>query len=349
MQNGAADRKSGALRIAAVTCLKNEGPFLLEWIAHHRVLGVTDFLFWSNDCTDGTDSLLDALAASGVLRHLPNPATEQRQHHALQQMATLPEITAADWIWVADVDEFLNIHTGDGTIPTLIAACGDPQAISVTWQFFANCDIEQFEDRPVTLQFPRSHNPDIWADQLQIGVKTLMRRDFPLHLSGPYRPFTLPGILQSPRWTDGSGRAVPDRFAQSLANIPVRSFTARGARVHATLNHYALRSLDSYLVKAQRGDVNRARRKFDADYWANRNDDAVHDTSIQRYRVATDAEIARLKALPGVAALHDFACSHHAELARQLREVRPWRGLARELRKLPKTPPAELALMALLQ
>ena len=49
------------LRITAVTCVKNEGPFLLEWIAFHRVIGVTDFLFYSNDCTDATDRLLDQL------------------------------------------------------------------------------------------------------------------------------------------------------------------------------------------------------------------------------------------------------------------------------------------------
>jgi hypothetical protein len=33
------------MKITAVTCVKNEGPFLLEWIAFNRLLGVTDFLF----------------------------------------------------------------------------------------------------------------------------------------------------------------------------------------------------------------------------------------------------------------------------------------------------------------
>ena len=58
------------MRITAVTCVKNEGPFLLEWIAFNRLIGVTDFLFYSNDCTDGTAELLDALAARGMLIHL---------------------------------------------------------------------------------------------------------------------------------------------------------------------------------------------------------------------------------------------------------------------------------------
>ena len=32
------------MKITAITCVKNEGPFLLEWIAFNRIIGVTDFL-----------------------------------------------------------------------------------------------------------------------------------------------------------------------------------------------------------------------------------------------------------------------------------------------------------------
>lgn len=62
------------MKITAITCVKNEGPFLLEWVAFNRVIGVTDFLIYSNDCDDGTAELLDALATAGLVVHLPNPA-----------------------------------------------------------------------------------------------------------------------------------------------------------------------------------------------------------------------------------------------------------------------------------
>ena len=105
------------MRITAVTCVKNEGPFLLEWIAYNRLIGVTDFLFYSNDCTDGTDALLDALAARCGVTHLPNPAQGRAyQMEALKDCAHQPIVQQADWLWIADVDEFLNIHVGDHTI-----------------------------------------------------------------------------------------------------------------------------------------------------------------------------------------------------------------------------------------
>ncbi|MGA1613547.1 MAG: glycosyltransferase family 2 protein [Lutimaribacter sp.] len=109
------------MRITAVTCVKNEGPFLLEWIAYNRLIGVNAHLFYSNDCTDGTDLLLDALAARGLVHHLPNPAEGRNyQMEALKHAQSHPSVRGADWVWVADVDEFLNIHVGDHTIDALI-------------------------------------------------------------------------------------------------------------------------------------------------------------------------------------------------------------------------------------
>ncbi len=77
------------MKITALTCVKNEGPFLIEWIAFNRVLGVSDFLFYSNDCTDATDTLLDKLAEQGVVTHLPNPAEGRNyQMEALKDAQT---------------------------------------------------------------------------------------------------------------------------------------------------------------------------------------------------------------------------------------------------------------------
>lgn len=336
------------MRVTAVTCVKNEGPFLLEWIAYNRLIGVTDFLFYSNDCTDATDRLLDRLADHGVLRHLPNPAEGRNyQMEALKDARRQEVVRAADWLWIADVDEFLNIRTGDGTIPALVAACGTPQAISVHFQFFGNDGVERYEDRPVIAQFARSHNPDIWCGETAIEVKSLIRQDFPLQYYGAHRPFirksTPPDRM--PRWTDGAGRPVPDTFLTAATERRIRKFPARGARRLATLNHYALRSLDSYLVKNDRGDVNRENRAFDDTYWRERADVGWEDRSIQRHLPALGAGIAALKTLPGVAALHQEAVALHRETLARL-DTRPeYREMRAQLRAAGTLPPAEEALL----
>jgi hypothetical protein len=249
----------------------------------------------------------------------------------------------ADWVWVADVDEFPNIHVGDHSFSALIEACGDPQAISLNFQFFANNDIEQFEDRPVIAQFTRSHNPDIWCGETAIEVKSLVRNDFPLQYYGAHRPFFKPKVKKNkrPSWTDGSGRAVQHRFLVAANPRRIRRFPAAGSRAFATLNHYALRSLDSYLVKNDRGDVNRENRAFDDTYWRERNDPAWEDTSIQRYLPALEAQIAKLKAQGDISALHDACVATHIAKRDALLEHSAYREIQQQLRTASNLPPQE--------
>lgn len=340
------------MRLTAVTCVKNEGPYLLEWIAYHRLRGVTDFLFYSNDCDDGTDDLLTALAAhealpgiGGRVHHLPNPAERRNfQMEALRDARRHAVVREADWLWIADVDEFADVFCGDGSFGALIAACPDAQAISLHFQFMANGGQRAFVDAPVIGQFDRSHNPDIWCDQTAIEVKTLVHRDVPLRYLGAHRPFLRKGAAI--RWVDGSGRPVPEAFAEGRIQRRLRKFPARGARQLASLNHYALRSLEGYLIKRARGDVNREGRIFDLTYWQERNDSAVTDRRIQRHLPALEDALRRLCAVPEIAALHAACVAAHHAKARVLMADPEGAALARDLMALPDLPPQEMALIA---
>jgi len=311
------------MKITAVTCVKNEGPFLLEWIAFNRIIGVTDFLFYSNDCTDHTDDLLDALADHGIVQHLPNPATDNRAYQMVALKACKHEavVKQANWIWVSDVDEFLNIHVGDGTLNALIDACGNPQAISATFLMMANAGVDGFVDAPVISQFTKCHDPDQWTDQTAIEVKSLTRHDLPFQYFGAHRAFLRKRVDEAPDWTDCSGRQVPDRFTFIKAKGRIRKFPAKGARDFATLNHYALRSLESYVVKADRGDVNRENRNFEDDYWVDRNDASHEDDRILKYLPLLNAEMDRLMQLDGIADWHGKAVAAHTGRYDELMEI----------------------------
>ena len=128
------------MRALAILTVKNEGAFLLEWLAHHRAAGFTDFLVYSNDCDDGTDAMLERLAHLGWLVHEPNPGPHAQgpQWDMLKAAQKHPLTQAADWVAVLDIDEFVNIHAGGRTLGDLVAAVPDADAITLTWRLFGN-------------------------------------------------------------------------------------------------------------------------------------------------------------------------------------------------------------------
>ncbi|MEM6464759.1 MAG: glycosyltransferase family 2 protein [Pseudomonadota bacterium] len=92
--------------VTVVTAMKNEGPFILDWIAHNRAIGVTSHLVYTNDCEDGTDQLLDALSDAGVVRR-DNPfrKTGKVPQYAAFKAAEDEDVVAqADWLLTLDMD-----------------------------------------------------------------------------------------------------------------------------------------------------------------------------------------------------------------------------------------------------
>ncbi|MEO1364183.1 MAG: hypothetical protein AAFU86_10460, partial [Pseudomonadota bacterium] len=148
---------------------------------------------------------------------------------------------------------------------------------------------------------------------------------------------------------DAAGRQVPPVFMKAGNKRRIHRFPAKGARKFATLNHYALRSLDSYIVKNDRGDVNRDYRYFDDVYWRERNDAAWEDTSIHRYLPQLTDEMERLKGLPGIRDLHEEAVHLHATRAAELREIETFRDLRDMLRIASPYAPQEAALRELIK
>ncbi|MDZ4395579.1 MAG: glycosyltransferase family 2 protein, partial [Cypionkella sp.] len=58
------------VRITALASMRNEGPFIVEWLCWYRMLGFTDAVVVTNNCTDHSPQLLDALQAHGLVHHI---------------------------------------------------------------------------------------------------------------------------------------------------------------------------------------------------------------------------------------------------------------------------------------
>lgn len=304
-------------RTAIVTTMKNEGPFILEWIAYHRAIGVEDFLIYTNDCTDGTDTMLDLLQDKGLVHHRENPfrqmAGMKPQHAALAAAEEEDVIAKAGWTICMDVDEFIDVKIGDGTLKALYDAMGDANMISLTWRLFGNADVHHYEDRFVIEQFTRCAPEVVRKPHQAWGFKTLFRNIGLYKKLGVHRPKGLkPDLWPKVKWLNGSGKPMP---VEMMRNGWRSTLTTYGYD-WVSLNHYAVRSAESFLVKRDRGRVNHTDRDQGLNYWFRMNHNAEEETSIQRMIPVARAEFERLMQDPEIRAAHEYSVAcHRAKIA----------------------------------
>lgn len=304
--------------VTVVTTMKNEGPFLLEWLAYHRVIGVTDFLVYTNDCDDGTDTFFDLLQRKGYLQHRENPyrgSGQKPQHAALFAAMQEEVVKTSDWLVCIDVDEFITIKAGDGTLKSLFNTVPDANMISMTWRLFGNGHRDTFEDELTTELYtncapefcPRPHQA--W------GFKTLYRNNGIFKKMGVHRPKGLNAqLVDQVNWINGSGDPMP----QSDYRNAWRSSKHTYGYDLVSLNHYAVRNSESFLVKRDRGRVNHVDRDQGLAYWFRMNNNADEDRSIHQMLPALKAELERLKSDPEIAAAHAYSVRKHREKIDQL-------------------------------
>jgi hypothetical protein len=284
--------------IALVSCMRNEGIHILEWLAYHRVIGFGPIVICTNDCADGSDRLLDLLAEAGKVTHLPNPlppATPPQAAGIVRAIAHLA-LTKASWLAHLDSDEFLNIAPGAAPVQTLIPRADDAHTIALPWRMFGDNGHAVWPGE--TLPAFTACEPA--PDPATVKFKSLFR--FRAFASASDHMPTQP-LIDAPLAVNGAGEplsAVPLHGKPRSRYLPVETALRGGAVV----NHYATRSTDVFLLKNDRGrGMGPPSDKYHlGSKWhgrANRND--VQDRSILRRWPEVAAELARLRALPGVA------------------------------------------------
>lgn len=307
----------GSGRYVVISTMKNEGAFLVEWVAHHKALGFDDLVICTNDCEDGTDRMVQRLQKMGLARHHPTFYRKHKsiQRAALRQAARYEEVRRAEWVWVCDADEFLTVRLGDGTVRALAAAATpEAEVISVPWRIFGSDGRRGYEEGQVTRQFRRANRAPPPGKRMGIFPKSLFRAALlpEMERIGTHQPIEEPGLGRSFR------RELPGGVAHE-AGFKVKLHVQRDYRF-AQVNHYALRSRDSFLVKRDRGKVNHINKEMEFDYWGRYDVAQEQCDAIRRYDEAAAEWTGRLLSDRRLNTLHGRAVRWHRARIAELRE-----------------------------
>lgn len=293
------------------TAQKDEGPFLLEWIAYHRVIGFDKFVICSNSCTDGSDKLLDELEAAGVVRHIRHtpPENVAPQLNASRVATREAAFSPGDWVMWLDSDEFLNIKCGDGKVNDLLAETEGADGVAISWRIFGDSGLSSWPGRHLTPQLNR-------ASKLGFGpnkhVKTIFKFDERVDYLEVHRPVIKREYRDSYIFVNGSNNPVDKDFQYKMwGGGPTPFHEIKDGDRHALcqVNHYAVRTPDIYQLRKRRGRGNITGSppdRYNSDHYQRMNRNGQVDESILRWSKAVEAEEMRLRGLVTAPTLNEI-------------------------------------------
>ena len=293
---------------AIVATARSEGVYLLEWIAHHRLLGVEAIFLYTNNNDDGSDALLAALHDAGVITwtrsEMANGVSAQNKAygHALNVCRPLLEHR---WALFIDLDEFLVLNpVRYRTMAEFMRwhEMRDTDAVGINWVMVGSSAQSAWTDAPLSrrntnlLNEPNAH------------IKVMMK---PRHFIQAHPHFPFADSRRSYVFRLASG-ALHHHRKQPHDNYHARAFTDDPSDADACLYHFNFKSVEEFAwkVSRNRGDFPLSQSvNFEGlDHVAvgsfvgqHRSQDVTVDDRLARGLSALDDEIERLRGLPGVA------------------------------------------------
>ena len=290
-----------------VTSMKDEAPYVLEWVAYHSSIGFDRIVVVANDCTDGTHEMLTRLADMGEISYHLNKVPLGGKPHslALKKANQSPEVKTSDYVIALDADEFLVIKDAPHHIGSLIRVLEEHDAgmMVIPWRLYGSSKKFCFEDAPVierfTLSMEGMSNP-------KTGVKTLFRQSDALRLAIHF-PKKVMKKGKSTEGSDNIGWIDPDGHALNPATLTWNGGRNVIRRKKAEIAHFMIKSLDEYMLKIFRGDGLMNSSRHGIDYWSSADKNESADLNVLACAPNFANEFKRLRADPQLFDLHKRA------------------------------------------
>jgi Glycosyltransferase family 92 len=221
------------LKIAVCAIFKDEAPYLLEWLAFHKLIGVDLFFLYDNDSSDGGSDIIARSDFARNVKLIPwsdRPGQLSAYNHFRVHYA--PQFT---WVAFIDIDEFIMPVVGSSIRDIVLRPVYDPfAAILMQWRVFGPSGHHNRPDGLV-LENYTYRMPD--QDSTSRHIKSLVR------------PEKLESIDYTPHAAECSGPHCNTR------GDPVLPYAIQPTECHDVMvvNHYFTKSRADWLAKVRRG------------------------------------------------------------------------------------------------
>lgn len=246
------------MRLYLGTCVKNEGPYLLEWLAHHLNIGFTDVYVFSNDNDDGSDALLEHIDKTIECFNwrprtiAPGESPQKSAFEILSRELLNDRRNSEDYLMWLDCDEFLHLKNY-GSVKDLIAKENFPDSIFINWRHFGSSGQKKYRNVLTIDRFLLSST----STPLNRQGKSLTRLDNSLFKEvHHHRPIPVTNDYKYKYIYSSTGKSfdsVPESIAFGKRAIDIDNANVEFSECYVA--HYAIRSEQEYHVKKNRGSA----------------------------------------------------------------------------------------------
>jgi hypothetical protein len=302
-----------------VASARNEGIYFVEWIAHHRMLGVEHFFIFSNDNDDGSDALLRSLAENGLITWIDNkvgPGVRPMQKAFTYAFTLFPETLDFQWTMIVDLDEFVVLnpdrHKSLRDLLRLRQA-DDASCVAFHWLMYVPGEDLDWSTAPMIQRF-RFREP---VENRHIKSAFQTRH---VVSSMPHDPTFRPGFKALYQTPAGARHHWDGKGSPPSEGDPEYS--------DAWINHYFFKSVEEVIWKRSRGGgdgVGAGPLRFEPHElhghlgWRGLNQ-ATEDLRGMHHVPALEAEAARIRSLPGVQDAEDAVRKIFRQRVRKLKD-----------------------------
>lgn len=231
------------LSIAAI--LKNEAPYLKEWLDYHLLAGVDHFYLYDNDSTDNQAEVAAPYIKAGLVDYFYLPGTAMQ--YAAYNDAVKRFKFQSRYIAFIDGDEFIYPKTNRSVIEVVDEILSDKEnvaALGINWQCFGSNGQEKADyTRGVLERFTR-RAPDNWtfinADNIRDGniwLKSIVNPRRIDYFADPHNAHYFGGF----KVVNANGTQI-----LNSASYPIDTDKI-------VINHFYTKSLEEFATKTVRG------------------------------------------------------------------------------------------------
>ena len=251
-------------QLSFVAIIKNEAPYIAEWLEFHRMLGVDRFYIYDNNSNDDVMDVLDSYIKEGIVVYKYCPGTRM-QLKAYQNAVDCYKMRTK-YMGFIDLDEFVfpvNENNLVNVMDEIMRQDSHSAGVGINWRIYGSNGYQLKQEGLVTEVFKKRAFDSHKANR---HIKTICN---PRKVTGfitPHNPEYLEGLYN---------------ISEQRKKI-VGPFNFNGTCERIRINHYFTKSYDEFLSKRERGKADSFGIRSLEDF-NDHNQDKIVDEIIDRF------------------------------------------------------------------